>query len=323
MHKIILPCIFLIVGFVALIKGADFFVDGAGSIAKKFRIPDIIVGLTVVAMGTSAPELATSISAAIAGSNEIAVGNVIGSNLMNILVILGLSAIIKPLIVDTSIFKRDIPVMLICTAILPISTLLGRYMPGEYKLTRIVGVILLAFFAFYLFITVSSALKYKKERADDAPDESIKAFPWWKSILFTVGGAAMIIIGADIAVDSARSIAIECGISENIIALTVVAFGTSLPELITSVIAAKKGSSDIALGNIVGSNIFNILLILGTTLVISPITVNLLTLIDGFILLGVTAYLAFTAFTGKKLSRIEGASYLVLYAGYMVYLFLR
>ncbi len=319
----ILPYIFLIVGFAALIKGADFFVDGASSIAKKFGIPDIIVGLTVVAMGTSAPELATSVSAAFAGSNDIAVGNVIGSNLMNILIILGLSAVIKPLSVDSSMFRRDIPVLLISTAILPISTLLGRYLPGEYRLTRIVGLILLLFFAFYLFITVRSALAYKKEHADEEPDESVKSFPWWKSILFTVGGAAMIIVGADFAVDSAISIAKQLKIGEDVIALTVVALGTSLPELITSVVAARKGNSDIALGNIVGSNIFNILLILGSTLVISPIAVNFVTLIDEIILLAVTCYLALTAFTGKKLSRIEGASYLVLYVGYAAYIFIR
>ena len=319
----LLPYLFLVVGFAALIKGADFFVDGASSIAKKFGIPDIIVGLTIVAMGTSAPELATSVSAAFAGSNEIAVGNVLGSNLMNILIILGLSAVIKPLAVDSSMFKRDIPVMLICTAILPISTLLGRYLPGQYKLSRIVGLILVLFFAFYLFLTVRSALTYRKEHANEEPDESVKSFPWWKSILFTVGGAVMIIIGANFAVESAIAIAKQLNIGEDVIALTVVALGTSLPELITSVVAAKKGNSDIALGNIVGSNIFNILLILGTTLVISPINVSFVTLIDEFILLGVTCYLSLTAFTGKRLSRIEGASYLVLYVGYATYLFLR
>ncbi len=314
----ILPYLFLIIGFAALIKGADFFVDGASSIAKKLGIPDLIVGLTIVAMGTSAPELATSISAAIGGSSDIAVGNVVGSNILNILTILGLSAIIKPLCVDKDMFKRDIPVMLASAALLPILTLVGKY-----RLNLISGLIFVAFFIFYIYLTIRSALKYKKEHADEEPDESIKSFPWWKSILLTVGGALIIIVGANFSVESATIIAKSWGVGEDVIGLTVVALGTSLPELITSVVAAKKGNSDIALGNIVGSNIFNLLFILGTTLLISPISVNFTSLIDQLVMLAVSAYLAVTAITGKKLSRIEGASYLVLYVGYAVYLFLR
>ena len=269
-------------------------------------------------MGTSAPELATSISAAIGGSSNIAVGNVVGSNILNILIILGLSAVIKPLHVDKDMFKRDIPVMLASAALLPILTLVGKY-----RLNWISGLIFVAFFIFYIYLTIRSALKYKKEHTDEEPDEAIKSFPWWKSILLTVGGALIIIVGANFSVESATIIAKSWGVGEDVIGLTVVALGTSLPELITSVVAAKKGNSDIALGNIVGSNIFNLLFILGTTLLISPIAVNFTTLIDQLVMLAISAYLAVTAITGKRLSRIEGASYLVLYVGYATYLFLR
>ena len=317
-YMFILPYIFLAIGFFALIKGADFFVDGASSIAKKLGIPDLIVGLTIVAMGTSAPELATSISAALGGSSDIAVGNVVGSNILNILIILGLSALIKPLHVDKDMFKRDIPVMLISAAMLPILTFIGKY-----KLNFISGLIFVAFFIFYIYLTIRAALKYKKEHADEEPDETIKSFPWWKSILLTVSGALIIIVGAHFSVESAIIIAKSWGVGEDVIGLTVVALGTSLPELITSVVAAKKGNSDIALGNIVGSNIFNILFILGTTLLISQVSVPFPSFIDGCVMVGFSAYLAITALTGKKLSRIEGASYLVLYVGYAVYLFIR
>ena len=314
----ILPYVFLAIGFFALIKGADLFVDGASSIAKKLGIPDLIVGLTIVAMGTSAPELATSISAALGGSSDIAVGNAVGSNIMNILVILGLSALIKPVSVDKAIFKRDLPVLLVSASMLPVFTLVGKY-----TLNWIAGIVFAAFFIFYIYLTIRSALKYRKEHADEEPDEAVKSFPLWKSLLFTVCGAVIIVVGANFSVESATIIAKSWGVGEDVIGLTVVALGTSLPELITSVVAAKKGNSDIALGNIVGSNIFNLLFILGTTVLISPITVNFTSFIDQLVMLAVSAYLAVTALTGKRLSRIEGASYIVLYAGYTTYLFLR
>lgn len=316
----VLPYIMLVVGFALLIKGADFFVDGSSSIAKKLKIPDIIIGLTIVAMGTSAPELVVSVTSAIGGSSDIAIGNVVGSNLLNILVILGLSAVIVPITVDGSMFKRDIPVLLGTAAAVPVIVLLSDNMVG-----RIGGAVLIAFFAFYIFLTVRSALAYRKNNVDvdDSESETIKSLPWWKSVLFTIGGAIVIIVGGDLSVDGAVAIAKQLGLSEAIIGLTIVALGTSLPELVTSVVAAKKGNSDIALGNIVGSNIFNILLILGTTAIIKPVPVPFASLIDLFILLGVTVYLAISARTGKKLSRIEGASFLVLYVAYTVYLFMR
>lgn len=326
----VLPYILLVVGFVALIKGADFFVEGSCSIAKKLKIPDIIIGLTVVAMGTSAPELAVSVSAALGGSTDIAIGNVVGSNLLNILVILGLSSVIVPIMVDKSVFKRDIPMLLVTAIAVPVIVLLTKNtltggVEADHMVGRLGGAILVALFAFYIFLTVKAALDYRKKHVDDpdADGEEVKEFPMWKSLLYTVLGGAVVVIGGRISVDAATDIAHQIGLSEAVIGLTVVALGTSLPELVTSVVAARKGNSDIALGNIVGSNIFNVLLILGTTSVIKPVPVAFSSIIDLFINLGVTVYLAIAAWTGKKLSRLEGASFLVLYVVYTVYLFMR
>lgn len=315
--SVIMPYIILIIGFLMLIKGADFFVDGSSSIAKKLRIPDIIVGLTIVAMGTSAPELAVSVSAALGGSSDISLGNVVGSNLLNILIILGLSAVIVPLSVDKSMFRRDFPMLLITAVVLPLICVISGNTAG-----RIGGIIMLVLFAVYMFMTIKSAVDYRKN-GEASEEENIKVLPWWKSILYTIGGAIIIVIGGNLSVDSATEIARQLGISEAIIGLTVVALGTSLPELVTSVIAARKGNSDIALGNIVGSNIFNVLLILGVTSVIKPFSVTTDSIIDMIILLGVTIYLIITSATGKKISRAEGASFLALYCLYSVYIFMR
>lgn len=314
----VLPYIILVFGFFILIKGADFFVEGSSSIAKKLRIPDIIVGLTIVAMGTSAPELAVSVSAALGGSSDIAIGNVVGSNLLNILIILGISSVIVPLSVDKSMFRRDFPVLLVTAVLLPLLTLVG----GMY-IGRIAGVILIAVFAFYLFLTVRSALAYRKSGAPEEESGNIKVLPWWRSILYTVGGAVVIIIGGKLSVNSATDIARQLNISEAIIGLTVVALGTSLPELVTSVVAARKGNSDIALGNIVGSNIFNVLLILGVTSVIKPFNVTMDSLIDQIILLGITVYLLIMSFAGNKITRLKGVSFLIIYVAYAVYIFMR
>ncbi len=322
--SVVLPYIYLVIGFLALIKGADFFVDGSCSIAKKLRIPDIVVGLTIVAMGTSLPELAVSLSAAIGGSSDIAIGNVVGSNILNILIILGLSATILPLRIEQSMFRRDLPVLLLTAVILPVITLIGGFYFG-----RVAGAVLVVLFIGYIALTVRSALAYRKKElalpeTEPAPtQEQGKNLSWWLSILLTVGGAALIVFGGNFSVDGATEIAKQLGISEAVIGLTVVALGTSLPELVTSVIAAKKGNSDIALGNIVGSNIFNVLFILGTTVLVLPFEVVMANLIDQLVLLGVTVYLLITAYTGKRLSRGEGISFLVLYGAYLTYLLLQ
>ena len=314
----VIPYILLVFGFFILIKGADFFVEGSSSIAKKLRIPDIIVGLTIVAMGTSAPELAVSISAAIGGSSDIAVGNVVGSNILNILIVLGISSVLTPIIVDKSLFKRDFPVLLLTAVILPLLSIIGGNHIG-----RLAGMLLVILFAFYIFLTVKSALAFRKSGGSAPESEDIKVMSWWKSILFTVGGAVVIVIGGNISVDSATDIARQLNVSEAIIGLTVVALGTSLPELVTSAVAARKGNSDMALGNIVGSNIFNVLLILGTTSIIKPFSVTIESLMDQIILLGVSIYALIVSWTGKKISRSEGVSFLIIYAIYAVYIFMR
>jgi len=311
---ILLQVLLLVVGFALLIKGADFFVEGSGSIARKLQIPDIIVGLTIVAMGTSAPELAVSISAALGGSSDIAVGNAVGSNIINILVILGLSAVIVPIIVDKSMFKRDFPALLLTAVLLPVIAIVF-----DNQIGLAAGLIFIAIFALYLFLTVRAAIAYRKSGAAEG-ESKIKILPWWQSILYTIGGAAVIVLGGNLSVEAAKKIAAACGISEAIIGLTVVALGTSLPELVTSVVAAKKGSSDIALGNIVGSNIFNVLLILGATSIIKPINVASNSIIDMLILLGITIYLFIVCVTTKKINRVVGVSFLALYVGYTVYL---
>ena len=314
--EILLQVLLLVVGFVLLIKGADFFVDGSGSIARKLQIPDIIVGLTIVAMGTSAPELAVSVSAALGGSTEIAMGNVVGSNILNILIILGVSALIVPLAVDKSMFKRDFPVLLLTAVLLPAMALLFGNEVG-----LIAGIIFLVIFAFYIFLAVRAAIAYRKSGAGEG-ESKIKILPWWQSILYTIGGAAVIVFGGNMSVEAAKKIASACGISEAIIGLTVVALGTSLPELVTSLVAAKKGSSDIALGNIVGSNIFNILFILGTTAVIKPVPVPQSGFVDMMVLLGITVLLFIICVATKKINRIAGGTFVALYIAYATYLFL-
>ena len=325
----VLPYILLVVGFAALIKGADYFVDGSSSIAKKLRIPDVIVGLTIVAMGTSMPELAVSVSAAIGGSGDIAIGNVVGSNILNILIILGSSALILPLSVEPSMLRRDLPVLLFTAVLLPVVTLafMGTAESGFFsRIGRIAGAVLALLFIGYIALTVRAALQYRKAQANNGvlcETETVKSLPWWKSILFTLGGGLLIVIGGKVSVEAATDIAYDLGISEAVIGLTVVALGTSLPELVTSMVAARKGNSDIALGNIVGSNIFNVLFILGTTLMIRPINVTVDGFIDQIALLAISVYLAVTAGSGKRISRPEGFSFLILYVGYAVYLFLR
>lgn len=315
--SVVLPYILLIVGFFILVKGADFFVEGSSSIAKKFKIPDLIIGLTIVAMGTSAPEAAVSITAAFDGSSGIAMGNVVGSNILNQLIVLGVAAVIVPLSVDKSVFKRDFPALLISAIILPILSL-----AFNLKVGRITGIILLVVFVAYMFLTVRAALAFRKSGQADS-GEQIKLLPMWQCILYTVGGAVVIVLGGKLSVNSATDIAHQWGVSDAVIGLTVVALGTSLPELVTSVIAAKKGSSDMALGNVIGSNIFNVLFILGMTSAICPFKTDMESVIDQFILLGITNYVFICAFTKRKIGRLEGASFLLIYAAYAAYIFIR
>ncbi len=302
--------ILLIVGFVLLVKGADFFVDGASSIAGKLKVPSLIIGLTVVSMGTSAPEAAVSIAASIGGSNELSLGNVIGSNVFNLLMVVGVSSVILPILSDADILKRDMPINIGITAALLIMLVDG-------KLGRIDAAILLVVFVLYIVMLVRSALKNRVE----APEQKLRS--WLVSILLVAGGLVAIVLGGNMVVNSAKTIAASFGMSETLIGLTIVAMGTSLPELVTSVVAAKKGDSGIAMGNVVGSCIFNILFVLGGAGVISPMTSNTELLIDTATLIAICAIMLVFAITKKKTSRIEGAACVLIYAAYTAYIIMR
>ena len=305
--QIVLQLALLALGFVMLVKGSDWFVDGAAGIAAKFRIPQIIIGLTIVAMGTSAPEAAVSITAATAGSADITVGNVVGSNIMNVLVILGLASAIIPIAVGKSTLKIDIPFMIAISAIF---LLLG----WDGTITRVDGLVLIALFAGYIGYMIWEAI-HSNEDGDE-----IKDMPIWKLLLSTVIGMALIIFGADVAVDAATKLAQIFGMSERFIGLTVVALGTSLPELFTSVTAARKGNADIAIGNIVGSNIFNILFVVGlSSMVINvPFAANFR--IDMLVAIAACVFVWLAALKNKKLARWAGFTMLLGYVGYFVYL---
>ena len=317
----LLAAVGLVLSFVLLVKGADYFVDGCVSIAKLLRVPNLIIGLTIVAMGTSAPEAAVSISSAITDPSNagITVGNLLGSNLLNILVILGVSAVIVPISVDRSLLKKDFPLLMGSAILVPL-----LFWIFGLKGTRLAGVIVLALFAVFMVWTVMNALTSRKNAlnapSEDVPDEKPMSVP--KSIIYAVAGLAVVIGGGQLAVTCAKYIAHGIGISDSLIGLTVVALGTSLPELITSVVAARKGNSDLALGNVIGSNLFNILMVLGLAMIIAPFSVSMESMIDALVVLGVSAVCYISAF-GKKIGRGWGIIYLLLYAVYLTYIIIR
>ena len=304
---IILQTLLLAFGFVLLVKGADWFVDGASGIAAKLHIPQLVIGLTIVAMGTSAPEAAVSISAALKGSADITIGNIVGSNILNILIILGLASVIVPIAVAKSTIRVDIPFMLGITAVLLV---LG----WDETITLVDGLILLVLFAGYLGYMLYMAKKGGGE------GEEIKDLKLWQALLYTVIGLALIVWGADVAVDAATALARIFGLSERFIGLTVVALGTSLPELFTSVVAARKGNADIAIGNIVGSNIFNILFVVGLSAMIVPVPFAVNFRIDTIVAFAAGVILLLCALKQKKLVRWHGILLLAGYAAYFLYL---
>lgn len=300
----------LIIGFVLLIKGADFFVEGSSSLARFLKIPSVIIGLTIVAMGTSAPEASVSINAALAGNNDIAVSNVIGSNIFNGLVVVGICAFISGFKTNRDILKRDMPVNILITAILCV-------MIADGRLSRLEGILLLAGMIFYIVNMILSALKTRSSY----PDE--KSMPLYKSLIFIAGGLVSVIFGGNLVVNNASQIAVSFGVSQNFIGLTIVAIGTSLPELVTSIVATRKGDSGLALGNAIGSNIFNILFILGMSATISPLHILSESVIDCVILLVSGILLFVFAYTKKSMNRTEGAICVLSYIGYTAYLFIR
>ena len=308
----ILDIIILIVGFVLLIKGADFLVVGASGIAEKFHIPPIVIGLTIVAFGTSAPEAAISISAGLKGATGIAIGNVLGSNIMNILLILGITACIVPLKVEKNTIWREIPFMFGITVLLVV---MGQI---SGKIGFLAGCIFwILFIAFLLYL-----LRMSMRNQQEVVECPHKKQPMWVLALVTVIGLGAIILGSNLTVDSASDIAARLGMSDRLIGLTIVAFGTSLPELVTSITAARKNNVDIAIGNIVGSNIFNILFVLGTTCLVATVPYASKFLIDGIVCIGATVLLWLCVVKTKELKRWGGALFLLGYAGYFVYLLL-
>lgn len=312
----IIPYIVLALSFVALIKGADFFVEGASSLAKKLGVSTTIIGLTVVAMGTSAPEAAVSISAALKGSNEIALGNVIGSNLFNLLIVLGVCMVITKLPTQKETLKRDFPWNVIATV-----AIIAFIVFFDTKITRIEGIILLVLFVTYMGYLIYKTLKDKTEN----DTEEIAEISFVKTLVFLIGGLGFVIVGGDLVVDSATAIARSWGVSDALIGLTIVAMGTSLPELVTSIVAARKGESEMAIGNVIGSNLFNLLFILGMTSTIMPVGINLASgiLVDAIVLLAVTVMMYIFAATGNKFQRYEGATAILCYGGYLAYIIAR
>ncbi len=305
--------VLLIVGFLLLIKGADFFVEGSAAVAKKLRVPTMIIGLTIVAMGTSAPECAVSIAASIKGSNAMAISNVVGSNIFNLMVVSGFCALFTPLIVHAKTLKQEFPFSILAAIVMLIAGFIGM------TLGRIDGVILLVLFAFFLAWMVKSALK-ARVNAEDIEEENVKDLGNLQCLLYIIGGIIAIVIGGDLVVDSATEIARTFGLSENLIGLTIVAFGTSLPELVTSAVAAKKGEVDMALGNVIGSNIFNILFVAGIAATVSPMAFLMENVIDLVILIVMSIVVWSFASTKKKIGRAEGVFMLIIYVAYIVYI---
>ena len=312
----ILAIIGVIIGFVLLVKGADFFVEGSGSVAKKFNIPVFIIGMTIVAMGTSAPECAVSISASLRGINGMAISNVIGSNIFNLLVVCGVCALFQPLVIKKETLKKEFPFSVLVAVIIGVMGLAGM-MVGHMD-----GIILVVIFALFLYWMVRSA-NNSMQAGEDVEAEEIKDLPIWKCLVFIGGGLVAIVIGGQMVVNCSETIARGFGLSETLIGLTICSIGTSLPELVTSVVAARKNQAGMALGNVIGSNIFNILLVGGLASAISPIAVNMNNLIDIVILVAVSLYIMILVWRKQLLTRAGGVSMLAIYAAYMVYICVR
>ncbi len=307
--EIVLQCFLLALGFLMLVKGADWFVDGAAGIADRFGVPQLIIGLTIVAMGTSAPEAAVSITAGLKNNAGITIGNIVGSNILNILIILGITSLIVAVAVANSTIRYEIPFMLFITVLL-----MGMGYTGQ-KISFWEGIVLWIVFLFYLGYLFVMAKKKQEDQSQE-----YQKLPIWKLLLAVLVGLVAVVWGSDITVDAATALAKGFGLSERFIGLTIVALGTSLPELVTSVSAAIKGKADIAIGNIVGSNIFNILFVVGTTALIIPVVFEPKFLIDTFIAFGAGLVLLLCVARRKKLVRMHGVIMLIGYIAYFIYL---
>lgn len=313
---IFLNVIFLIIGMVFLVKGADFFVEGSSKIAKALKIPSLIIGLTLVSMGTSAPEASVSINSAVNGLNDMSLGNVVGSNIFNTLFILGISALIVPLAISRDMKRYDIPIMVGLYSIL----LVLGFVITPFSLDRIESIILLILFVGYMFFLVVRAKRSGVEESEEAME---KRSPMWKNIVFSLIGLAGIIWGGDLVVDNASELAMALGMSEALVGLTIVAVGTSLPELVTSVIASIKKEDDIALGNVIGSNIFNIIFILGLSSTITPLAFSVDALLDLSVMLVSGILVIGVSLMSKNMKRWQGIIFIALYCIYLGYIIFR
>ena len=309
---IIIQIVLLLVGFVFLIKGSDFFVDGASSIAAILKIPTIIVGLTIVAFGTSAPEAAVSITSSIVGNNAMAVSNVVGSNLFNMLMVIGIAALMSNLLMEKSVLNKDLPFLVGITVLWAIFLVIG------WDISAIEGIILLALLVIYVVYLIRDAKKSSDANYVEKPKLTTP-----KSIIFILVGLAGIIIGGDLVVDSASAIAIALGMSETLVGLTIVAIGTSLPELVTSITALRKGENQLVIVNVVGSNIFNILFVLGASSAISRIPLDSSMLIDVLFMVAVTVLCFIFGKTQEKYDKKEGIILIILFIAYMAFAILR
>lgn len=322
--------LFLIGGLILILLGANGLTDGSASVAKRFRIPPIVIGLTIVAFGTSAPELTVSVASALKGSADIAIGNVVGSNIFNTLMIVGCTALFAPIVITRNTLRKEIPLCILSSVVLLIcanDVFLDK--ASENILNRVDGLLLLCFFAIFMGYTFAIARTPSTPATDDAQqpahsaeEDDIKLLPWWKSTLYILGGLAALIYGGQLFVNGATGIARNLGVSESIIGLTLVAAGTSLPELATSIVAALKKNPEIAIGNVIGSNLFNIFFVLGCSASITPLRLSGITNFDLFTLVGSCILLWFFGlfFAKRTITRIEGSIMILCYVAYTVVL---
>lgn len=321
--------LFLIGGLILILLGANGLTDGAASVAKRFNIPSIVIGLTIVAFGTSAPELTVSVSSALKGSADIAIGNVVGSNIFNTLMIVGCTALVAPIVITRNTLRKEIPLCILASIVLLIcANDIFLNNASANILDRVDGLLLLCFFAIFMGYTFAIASPAKTTLADGQAAElpveegEIKILPWWKSIVFILGGLGALIYGGQLFVDGATGIARGLGVSESIIGLTLVAGGTSLPELATSIVAALKKNPEIAIGNVIGSNLFNIFFVLGCSASITPLNLNGINNFDLFSLVGSCILLWFFGlfFAKRTITRLEGSIMILCYIAYTVVL---
>lgn len=315
--EIVKACLMLLAGFVLLIKGADYFVEGSSSVAKRLRVPSIIIGLTIVAMGTSLPECAVSVTASLSGNNALAVANAVGSNIFNLMAVCGVCAIITPLAIQKNTLKKEFPLSIVCAVLLVGMGYMGM------TLGRVDGLIFLAIFTAYIVWMVMSALNARKASQSQEGEDEIELLSVSRCLIYIIGGAIAIKFGGDFVVDGATVVATKMGLSQNLIGLTIVALGTSLPELVTSIVAARRDEVDLALGNVIGSNIFNILFVLGVAGALSPITFIMENVIDIAVLIAVSLLVYVFAWTKERIGRKEGIAMLAIYIAYVVYICIR